>query len=100
MDLQEIVRYGRGSDDSNLLSELVAMGGESQTQQIGITAFDVNVKIFTLLLDAVNDPEVPKNWRRHCLNYLHEPMFQLTKLAANQKQLNLAKIAFMTIITN
>ena len=40
---------------------------------------------FRLLLDAVVDEMLPKHWRHHCLNNIHQPLASLRKISSGEK---------------
>ena len=80
-ELEECVRLGKNPDCPDLLYTYLDLYKE-RLSWVGVEASQAYLtRIIDLLIDTICDPLVPYQWRALCLDNIHKPVFDLSKLS-------------------
>ena len=80
-ELEKRVRFGKNPDSPDLLYTYLGLYKE-KLSEAGVEASQAYLtEIIDLLLETICDPLVPYQWRALCLDNIHKPVFDLSKLS-------------------
>ena len=80
-ELEKRVRFGKNPDSPDLLYTYLDLY-KGQLSELGAEAAQAYLtEIIDLLLATICDPLVPYQWRALCLDNIHKPVFDLSKLS-------------------
>ena len=79
-ELEKRVRLGKNPDSPDLLYTYLDLYKE-KLSEVGVEASQAYItEIIDLLLETICDPLVPYQWRALCLDNIHKPVFDPSKL--------------------
>ena len=80
-ELQNRIRFGKNPDSPDLLYTFLDLY-KKQLSEVGAEAAQAYLtEIIDLLLETICDPLVPYQWRALCLDNIHKPVSDLSKLS-------------------
>ena len=80
-ELEKRVRFGQNPDSPDLLYTYLDLYTE-QLSEVGVEVAQAHLtEIIDLLLETICDPLVPYQWRALCLDNIHKPVSDLSKLS-------------------